>query len=347
MPGEADAERVLALHCVDHAVANAVEVVLVAQAGDTLPFRAGVIRNVVRLGSDPSLVAAALLDSILDPGAFRAVVAPGILAPTGVSGWSGRQIVVSCDETGTVIAVDLDTGRTITLLVGVLEPHGVFVDRRKLLVAAKGSDEVLVGELIDGRFAPRPTIGGHVGRSLRLSAPHYATQNSGRVLIVDTDHNRILQARGDLLSTTSRFRPLDTGTASLCHPCGATFAAAGFIVVADTFNDRLLAISPEGGEATTILEIPAPVQVVAGPGSSGLIAAVSDDGFRIIQLNLQRRPKARVLCHHPAGGRNFLRAPFGVTIDRAGKVVIADRGRAALWVAELAELLAGTAANAA
>jgi hypothetical protein len=331
LPEDDDPHRRLVLGRLNEGAAAGLRVVVVARPETLLPSRVGAIHDIVRLADD--VAQARLLDAVLTPGPFRAIIAPGVNAPTGVAVWMESHVIVGCDDSGLVVSVDAVTGRSTTLMPGLVEPHGLWLDRRHLLIAAKGSNRIHVGELLDGRFHPHQDLA--TGPSLPLLSPHFAMQAVDRVFVVDTDHHRVLEASGSVLHRVGKFETVHVET-KLHHPCGLALWGS-LLAVADTMGDRVILLRK--GLVVATLESPAPVQVAVTPDQ--LLAIVSTDGLRLVRVD-RRGSKftLSVLRHDPAGGANPLRTPFGVAVDRSGRVFVADRGRGVVWAALVSELLA-------
>jgi DNA-binding beta-propeller fold protein YncE len=335
IPAKSDPELTQVLRFMKSAVRSGLSVIAIVRKGYQLPTNVGHPKKVLRLGIDPTELRSNLLGAVLDQRLFRCQVVPGVTSPTGIASWTSSQVIVSCDDTGRVSSFDAASGRSISLLVGLVEPHGVAVDRRTILIASKGSNTVLTGELTDGRFSPRREIG--LRGVPRLSSPHYATQLGGKVLIVDSDNHRILCARGQVLERLGRFETLPIDT-ELKHPCGAALFQE-FVLIADTFNDRVLVVRDGRVERFAIVKMPAPVQIAVAP--DGLILVTATDGLHLLRLATSGGEVSVVESSLvAAGGEHAMLAPFGVAVDRGGRVFVADRGRGVVWVAELRNILA-------
>jgi len=333
IPKPDDPARRSVFQRITEAGAARVRVVAVASPDTALPGRIGALHDVVRLGGDPTNATARLLDAVLSPGPFHAIVVPGVHAPTGVAVWMETHVVVSCDDKGIVVAVDAVTGRSTTLRNGLREPHGLWLDRRHLLIAGKGSNRIHVGELVDGRLAPLPDL--NTGKKFPLLSPHFAMQFAGSVYVADTDNGRILGARGTVLGRVGTFEQVPTG--DLSYPCGLA-ALDDLLLVADTMNDRVIAV--RNGVVVATIEMPAPVQVAVTPDLH--LAIVATDGLRLVKVTRRSGDVSlSVLRHDRAGGDHLLRTPFGVAVDRAGRLYVADRGRGVVWSALVGDLLGG------
>lgn len=157
----------------------------------------------------------------------------------------------------------------------------------------------------DGRVT---TIAGSVrgfadgaGRSAQFDTPSgVAVDASGTIYVADTANNAIRRISPDGYVTTlagdgsAGYRDGRGRQARFNGPIGLAFDATGRLIVADTYNDRIRAVAPDGTVTT-----------LAGQGPGML------DG--------------------PAGQALF-DTPCGVAVDRAGTILVADTGNGLIRV---------------
>ena len=191
------------------------------------------------------------------------------------------------------------------LSAGFADPFGV-------AIAADGS--ILVADAGDSprirRIAPDGTVstvaGGERGfadgtaGAARFDAPSgLAIDAAGTIYVADTGNNAIRRITSDgMVSTiagagTAGYRDGPAAQAQFNGPVGVAVDAAGRILVADTYNDRIRMIAPDGTVAT-----------LAGSG----IAGATDGAALDAEFN----------------------TPCGVAIDGTGGVLVADTGNMVL-----------------
>jgi DNA-binding beta-propeller fold protein YncE len=153
---------------------------------------------------------------------------------------------------------------------------------------------------------------------------------NGRLLVADTDTNRVLSwpsaasvrsgQPADRVLGQSKFNEMDcadeTGQASLCGPLGLAFSQDGRLVVADTINNRVL-VWNKGADLSNGQK----ADVVLGQA-----------GFRQDE------------CEDPSAAR--LCGPREVVVDKAGRLFVtdADNNRILSWP-NVAQLANGQAAD--
>jgi len=181
---------------------------------------------------------------------------------------------IAMDSVGNLLIADLNNGRI-----------------RK--VDASGVISTIAGSAIRG-FAGD---GGPATSAQIVSPFRVAVDESGNILIADGSNNRIRKVSTAGLITTAAGNGTAgfsgdggrAGNAQFNAPYGMVFDPAGNLLVADSNNNRLRKISPDGG-----------INTLSGTGAAG---ANGDGG--------------------PAGGAQ-LRTPFDVTSDQNGNIYIAD-----------------------
>ncbi|HTM49950.1 MAG TPA: hypothetical protein VL285_14760 [Bryobacteraceae bacterium] len=182
---------------------------------------------------------------------------------------------------------------------------------------------------------------GGPGRGALLNNPQaLALGPDGAVYVADTDNHRIRKLSGGILSTVAgdgvaRFSG-DGGpaqSASFNGPSGLAFDAAGNLYVADSGNNRLRKIAPDGlistaaGDGTpTVLKGPAGVAVDA----AGAVYIADADNNRVRKLaggtltTVAGTGTAGFAGDTQAATAAQLNRPTAVAVDRAGALYIAD-----------------------
>ncbi len=236
---------------------------------------------------------------------------------------------VSVDRSGSIYLADtynnrirkIATDGTITTVVGLNDPgftgdggQAIFARlNRPTGAVSDGSGNLYIADTgnnrirkVDARGIITTIAGGANGFSgdngpataAQLSLPEsLAIDAGGNIYIADTGNNRIRKVSPQgIISTVAGS---DTGAgdngpavnALLFQPSGLAFDSSGNLYIADTMNNRIRRVSPDGNIIT-----------VAGSGSAGYSG---DNGFAV-----------RAQLNHPEG----------LFVDRAGNLYIADTG---------------------
>lgn len=263
-------------------------------------------------------------------------VRPSLLQrPVGV-GWWTDDLIVSCERYEHVVRIGVDS--TSVLLPGLSEPHHVTSDRRQLLVANKGADEIIIATLADDMatdISPIRTINGD-----RLAHPHAARQSNYRVAIADTDNNRVLLSTGQLHSSTEDWYAV-TPTKPFTGPCDVQIAGS-HILVCDTFNHRIVVFDIHGveigefgqyGEADGEFKYP-----IAVYSWQNYVLVAEEEGKRLQVLQVtyanggvQAQTVVSALASHA------IRSPYGLSVNRANRLAVVDRDRICVWLVDLEE----------
>ena len=186
-------------------------------------------------------------------------------------------------------------------------PYGVAIDASGVVYIADTNNNRIRQVALDGTISTIagtgvPSFGGDGGLATlaQLSSPTgVAVDNAGTVYVADTYNQRIRQfASGGIISTRAGTGTVGFGgdggaatAATLSNPWGVAVDQAGVLFIADSNNHRIRRVQLDGTISTFA-------------GSAGFGAA-GDNG--------------------PATSAQ-LRAPFGVTVNAAGTVWLADGG---------------------
>lgn len=264
-----------------------------------------------------------------------------VQAPTGV-GWWSDDLIVADERYEHVVRTSPDS--TSVLVPGLREPHHIAIDRRKLLVANKGANEILLADIVGELASNIRSISSINGQ--QLSHPTAVHQSHHVTVIADTDHHRVLATRDDVWEAEQpswyELRP----NSPFFFPCGL-FIDDHAIWVADTFNHRIIVFDHDGrqlGEFGSYgsgdAEFSYPVNIVSWQG----YILVADEAAERIQIF--RRLQAPVENGHtytelalalvePNFGRPWLGTPFGLSINRERQLAIGDRERRCIWRIDL------------
>jgi sugar lactone lactonase YvrE len=220
------------------------------------------------------------------------------------------------------------------------DPYGLAFGPDGLLYVADGSNILRIARdgaitpWIDGRAAGLDSVSG------------LAFDAQGQLIVADTGHHRILRIGPDgtiqLLAGSGRpgFRDGQGAAAQFDMPMGVAVDADGNVLVADTFNDRIRRIAPNGA-VLTLAGGPLPGDV-DGPGEQARLntpCAIAVDAQGRIWIADTRNDALReltaqgelrtVLKPDPKDDEADLRRPLALAAAPDGRLFIAvqDRGR--------------------
>ena len=249
----------------------------------------------------------------------------------------GSRVRFVAAHTGTFFGQAMTAGHVYTVASGLGQPSAVAVDGAgNLVVADQGASEVDVVAARTGTFYGQKMKAGHLyvvagtgtrgysgdggqATSAELDFPQgVAVDGAGNILIADRLNNRIRVVAvgtgtfyGKKMKAGDIYTVAGTGgegysgdgvpatSAELDGPIGVAVDGAGNLVIADNSNERVRVVAAHAGTFYGQAMKARYIYTVAGTGAEGY----SGDGGPAIQAEV---------------------SPFGVTVDGAGNLVIAD-----------------------
>jgi len=241
-----------------------------------------------------------------------AVIVLGAAAAYGWVQWRLRPVETPPLEADWEAVVSVLAGSGQTGVRDGAAEHARFSDPFGVAASADGS--IYVADAGDAqrirRIAPDGTVstmaGGEAGYAdgastvARFNTPSgLALDAAGAVLVADTGNNAIRRVTPDGTvstlagDTVSGYRDGPSGSAQFNGPVGIAVDSRGRVIVADTYNDRIRAIAPDGTVTT-----------IAGSGRQGWADGRAEEA----QFD----------------------TPCGVAVDAASNIYVADTGNAAI-----------------
>lgn len=283
-----------------------------------------------------------LLRSLLMPWAswLDVRVRPSVMQqPTGVDWWS-EDLIVADERYEHIVRVGPDSSGV--LLPGLSEPHHVFIDRRRILVANKAANEILISELADDMATNIWSLR-ECEPGVQLAHPHAAVQSHDCVAIADTDNHRLFLGRGRFVeSAATKWKTIEDAD-QLQTPC-SVFIDGDTIWVASTFSHRVVAFSHDGdllGSFGGYGDEPGQFRYPVALCTWRDYLFVADEENKRIQV-FQKRPfdQGPPPSIETRFGGPWVRSPFGLGINRSNRLAVTDRDRRCVWLIDLEEALA-------
>ena len=201
-------------------------------------------------------------------------------------------------------------------------------------VAIAGDGTIYVSDAGDAQRIRRLSLGGVVstlaggergfsdgaGAAARFNTPSgIALDPAGNLFVADTGNNAIRRIAPDgTVSTvagdgTTGYRDGPGAQARFNGPVGVAVDGRGRIVVADTYNDRVRAIEPDGTVVTLAgpAALNTPSGVAVGAGGTIYVADTGDGAIRTIAPDGSLATFGSLAFDVP-------RHPVGIAVDRAG-----------------------------
>ncbi|GAT01598.1 NHL repeat-containing protein [Mycolicibacterium fortuitum] len=257
--------------------------------------------------------------------------------PTGVSWWS-EDIFVADEKYEHVVRIG--PTESAVVLPGLSEPHHIHLDRRRLSIANKAADQLLVCDLSDDLAAdvqPLVTIGSkHVARPHDIKCAHYT------YAVADTDNHRVAYATDTNDVRAAEWKFLEPQI-PFRTPCGA-FVDADTIWVADTFNHRLVEFSHDGvelqavgryGTGPYLFKYPVAIE---GWNEYLFVADEQNESLQVYERTENRDNSPLRYVGQLAPG--LIQQPFGLSVNRENRLAVGDRKQKCVWIVDLQPAIA-------
>jgi sugar lactone lactonase YvrE len=234
-------------------------------------------------------------------------------------------------------------------------PSGLAFDGHgTLYVADTGNNAIRrispTGDVITIAGGRAVEVAGGGGQDALVNGPiGIAVDAFGRIFVADTynDRIRVVEANGVVATVAGNTRGYADGRGSDARfdtPTGLAIDQRGTLYVADTGNDRVRAVTPDGNVSTLIDSSQGlfrPLGVAAA--STGELYVTTEDG-RVFERAADGALRV-VAGNTPGfrdgpGGEAQFRRPSGVAWQAAGRLVVADSGNAMVRSVEARALLA-------
>lgn len=219
--------------------------------------------------------------------------------------------------TGTGSGITVDPGVPVAVAASFQSPQAVAVDGAgDVFYADPGMNSVL-------EVAPGSSTGVAVGSGLSEPAG-VAVDGAGNLLIADTGNNRIVEVpmvNGALSTSAQIALPTTLAGEALSGPTGLAVDSGGDLYIADTGNNRIVAVPYSAGwnfSAASVVAsgLDGPLAVAAGP-SGNLYVANSGAGQIYKILSPLTQPTSELVA--VGFGK-----PAGLAVDASGSLFVAD-----------------------
>ncbi len=300
-----------------------------------------VIRRVDSAGIITTIAGSGILGSAGDGGAATSAQ---LSSPYGVAVDANGEVYIA--DTGNNSVRRVDTSGVITTFAptsGLDQPFGVTTYGADVYIADSGNGRILDLDMAGNvePFTPSAT----------LSSPHGVAVNALGTYIADTDHDVILyvDSAGDVTTIAGGGSTIGDGGAAtdaqLGDPNDVAIDALGEVYIADTNNSRIRHIDSSGvittvagtgtfgysgdGGAATAAELSAPESVAIDGLGNIYIADESKNRIRRVDPDgtITTVAGTGTLGYSGDGGAATaanLSLPYGVAVDAAGNLYIAD-----------------------
>ncbi len=260
---------------------------------------------------------------------------------TGVSWWQDEELIVADEYFGHVLRIRKRHEATV-LLVGLDEPYHLHLDRRILAVSDLGANEILIGRMVLGALTDVIAI--PAAAHERFKRPHGVFQGMGFSVIADTDNHRVLWKTPHIRNSEKGWNEIRDGFRFPHAVC----ADRAQIWVADTSNQRLIRLRPTATKLErveyTMQHLPRDASPV-GVCRTNRYLLVSDDANGCVSVfKVPDRGGTLPLVVRSLLA-DFVASPLGLSVNRTGRLAIADRGRGVVWVSNLESLLSDSASH--
>jgi sugar lactone lactonase YvrE len=221
-------------------------------------------------------------------------------------------------------------------------PSGIALDAHgTLLVADTANNRIRrVTRGVVTTVAGQADAGAHDGHASTASFNGplgVAVDGAGRVIVADTYNDRIRVIAPDeqvttLAGSVPGFVDGWTTDALFDTPSGVAVSGNGTVYVADTGNNAIRTISPEGLVSTLTVSLPEPLRAPVGITLDNRgVLYVTDERGRVIEIT---QVVARVVAGSRPGFRDGtgadarFRRPMGIAVVEPGRLIVADTGNA-------------------
>ena len=235
------------------------------------------------------------------------------------------------------------------------DPFGVAADGAGNLYVADGGAGNSVRKIApDGSVSTlaggREGYADGAGASASFHTPSgLAIDRAGNLYVADTGNNRIRKVTpAGVVSTlagdgAAGFRDGPAAAAQFDGPIGVAVDARGHVYVADTYNDRVRVVTPEGevrtvaggerpgyadgaGTGGALFDTPCGVAVTAG--GDVFVADTGNDRLRKIAADGQ---VSTVGLYTPEGAEIFIGSPVGIVTTHDGFLYFTEQERGGVW----------------
>jgi sugar lactone lactonase YvrE len=263
--------------------------------------------------------------------------------PTLPADWSATAVAIAGDGVSGVRDGDARRAR-------FSDPFGVTLTLDQSIIVSDGGYAAAIRRIsTDGVLTTiaggGPGFQDGSGTEARFSSPSgLARAADGTIYVADTGNNAIRRVRLDgSVSTiagdgTAGYRDGPGSQARFNGPIGLAIDRSGRVIVADTYNDRIRAIDPDG----TVITLAGSLQgAIDGPAAQARFdtpcgVAVDDDGT----IHIADTGNGVIRTLDPAGqvstrllGPEGLQRPIGIALGDEGTVVVSDERGAIVEIA--------------
>ncbi len=279
------------------------------------------------------------------PGGRVATLLPYKVAPT-VLGWRVRSTVLAGDGHAGHADGSAGTAR-------FADPYGLALDRAGNLYVADGGDNNRIRKLApDGSVSTlaggREGFADGAGAAAAFNTPSgIAIDRGGNLIVADTGNNAIRKVTPQgMVSTLAGggapgYRDGVGAAARFNGPLGVALDAHGNVLVADTYNDRIRRIAPDGSVSTLAGGAPGNQDGPAAQARFDTPAALVVDSLGAVLVadsangSIRRLgPDGMVSTYASAGengGKVQLRRPVALSATPDGYLYVADLARGRIW----------------
>jgi len=258
-----------------------------------------------------------------EPDWVQRITLPLGCRPTGIAVDQGHLFVV--DHAAGAIT-RLTDGEPDRVLDGLDAPHHLTVMNSTIIATDTGNGRVLH---LDRELTIIEEVS-NIG-SLNFKRPHGLSSNTpSDYYLSDSDNHRVLKIRGHTLLCSVGRDDLSSGQAlgEFDIPC-AVLATPTNVYVADTYNHRIVVLSPDLEPIGSFGEFGHDEGQFAYPVGLAVWHSwlfVADEYNKRLQL-WRRLPNGIHECLVSKIAGDWIGSPFGLAFDQDGRLWVADRGK--------------------